>query len=248
MPAIIAHRGYTHNHAENTLASINDAFNIGVRYIEIDIQCSADGVPYLFHDEDIFRVTGKHGLITQLESHQLDNLKAIEPSRLGENYTGTRLTRLTELVKWLETRPEAIAFIEVKEESLNCFGLENVIDTVMDIILPVHNRCIPLSYSSDAVAYARQTGAAKIAWVLRHYDEIHHKRALTLLPDIIFCNYKKFPETNAPLWQGPWQWAAYEINDERLALEIVVRGVNFIEGMNIQSLIKNPQLSDAAQQ
>lgn len=58
---IAAHRA-GHLHApENSLAAIDEAVIEGADLIEIDIKVSADGVPYLMHDQTVTRTTGAKG-------------------------------------------------------------------------------------------------------------------------------------------------------------------------------------------
>lgn len=57
MVKIIAHRGASREEPENTLASINRALELGVDYIEIDVQLSADGIPVVLHDNTLCRTT-----------------------------------------------------------------------------------------------------------------------------------------------------------------------------------------------
>lgn len=57
MVKIIAHRGASVEEPENTLASIQRALDLGVDYIEIDVQLSQDGIPVVLHDNTLCRTT-----------------------------------------------------------------------------------------------------------------------------------------------------------------------------------------------
>ena len=57
--AVLAHRGGALESYENTLESFDYSIGLGCKYIETDVQLSSDGVPYIFHDEDLKRLTGK---------------------------------------------------------------------------------------------------------------------------------------------------------------------------------------------
>ena len=50
--AFSAHRGGSIEAPENTLESFQYALDLGCSYIETDVQLSADGIPYIFHDDD----------------------------------------------------------------------------------------------------------------------------------------------------------------------------------------------------
>ena len=54
--SISAHRGGSEEAPENTLESFSYAIGLGSSYIETDVQLSADGIPYIFHDDDLSRL------------------------------------------------------------------------------------------------------------------------------------------------------------------------------------------------
>ena len=69
----IAHRALhdaAKGRVENSLASIEAAAQAGYG-IEIDVQCASDGVPMVFHDYDLKRLTIEMGPLAQRSSAQL---------------------------------------------------------------------------------------------------------------------------------------------------------------------------------
>ncbi len=56
-PGIIAHRGASHYAPENTIAAVEAAGSMGAVGWEVDITISADGVPFLMHDDTLRRTT-----------------------------------------------------------------------------------------------------------------------------------------------------------------------------------------------
>lgn len=52
----VAHRGFSSDYPENTAASFEAAIRTGTGAIELDIQVSKDGVPFVFHDHDFTRM------------------------------------------------------------------------------------------------------------------------------------------------------------------------------------------------
>lgn len=76
----IAHRAYHDRVArrpENSRAAIRAAIAAGYA-IEIDIQPSADGVPMVFHDYDLRRLTGVPGRVRGLTAADLGNLLLLD--------------------------------------------------------------------------------------------------------------------------------------------------------------------------
>jgi glycerophosphoryl diester phosphodiesterase len=73
----IAHRGY-HDLAggrpENSLAAFEAAINSHYA-IECDLHMSADGVPVVFHDDDLGRLTGASGAVRRRTAAELGDLR-----------------------------------------------------------------------------------------------------------------------------------------------------------------------------
>jgi glycerophosphoryl diester phosphodiesterase len=52
---VIAHRGASIEHPENTIDAIKHAFSLGVYAVEIDVHLSKDDIPVVIHDETLER-------------------------------------------------------------------------------------------------------------------------------------------------------------------------------------------------
>lgn len=72
---IVGHRGAAALAPENTLAGIEKVADIGIHWVEIDTQLSADGIPVIFHDETVDRCTNGSG---KLASFTLNELKQFD--------------------------------------------------------------------------------------------------------------------------------------------------------------------------
>ena len=53
---VLAHRGGAEESYENTLESFEYSQSLGCKFIETDVQVSSDGIPYIFHDDDLKRI------------------------------------------------------------------------------------------------------------------------------------------------------------------------------------------------
>jgi len=75
-PLVISHAACAGHAAENTLAGIRAALEIGADAIEVDVQGSADGVPVLMHDLSLDRTTNGSGDLASMSVEQLQALDA----------------------------------------------------------------------------------------------------------------------------------------------------------------------------
>ena len=74
-PLLIGHRGASAEAPENTLAAFARALARGVDGIELDVQLTRDGVPVVFHDATLTRLTGRPGRIAAQPARSLRALR-----------------------------------------------------------------------------------------------------------------------------------------------------------------------------
>ena len=84
-PLVIAHRGNTEKHLENTLPAFEAALKSKVDGVELDLQLTLDGTIVVFHDCNLKRLAG---VSKNLESLTYPELKKI---KLQKNYTIMKL-------------------------------------------------------------------------------------------------------------------------------------------------------------
>jgi glycerophosphoryl diester phosphodiesterase len=77
---IAAHRAGHLEAPENSLAAIEEAVQAGTDIVEIDVKVSADGVPFLMHDQTVTRTTGAAGEAERLTYDQLRTLRLKDSS------------------------------------------------------------------------------------------------------------------------------------------------------------------------
>jgi glycerophosphoryl diester phosphodiesterase len=76
LPLWIAHRGAGKLAPENTLAAFRLGASYGYRAFECDVKLSADGVPFLLHDDTLERTTGAQGSAGERRWDELSQLDA----------------------------------------------------------------------------------------------------------------------------------------------------------------------------
>jgi glycerophosphoryl diester phosphodiesterase len=74
---VIAHRGgvVAEDSPENSATAIKRAIAAGYDGVEIDIQASRDGVPFLFHDVTMEKATGRQGTLPSLSAEEIGRIR-----------------------------------------------------------------------------------------------------------------------------------------------------------------------------
>jgi glycerophosphoryl diester phosphodiesterase len=78
-PIVVAHRGASSTHPENTLAAFEAAIALGAPAIELDVRLTADGHAVVMHDADVARTTNGTGLVHELTLAEIRRLDAGTP-------------------------------------------------------------------------------------------------------------------------------------------------------------------------
>ncbi len=110
---ILAHRGLTSKHLENTLEAFLAAFESGADGIEFDVQLSKDLVPVVFHDDNLQRLSSSNKDIDNLNILDLKSV-ILTSSKYNNNYY---IPLLSEVL--LTLPKDKILNIELKETFLN---------------------------------------------------------------------------------------------------------------------------------
>ena len=78
-PAIgIAHRGFSPDGAENSMAAFQAAVDLGYRHLETDARVTGDGVALAFHDAILDRVTNSRGQLRQLSWREVSTARILD--------------------------------------------------------------------------------------------------------------------------------------------------------------------------
>ncbi len=94
-PILIAHRGGSLEAPENSMAAFRHAIEIGMRFVELDVQMSRDGVLMVIHDESVDRTTEGSGAVGGLTYEELRRLDA--GSKFGAEFAGEKIPTLREV-------------------------------------------------------------------------------------------------------------------------------------------------------
>jgi glycerophosphoryl diester phosphodiesterase len=217
-PLCIAHRGGGDG-LENTLLAIEQSIELGVDYVEIDIQLTADGHLVVMHDKRVDRTTNGKGRVTALT---LANLREFDAGK------GQRIPTFSEVVELVNGRtglmaeiitpgtaskvvsevrkhrsgspvlfasflhPELLAVREADPRAQTLALLEGVPVTGSHFATAARATHVGLGFESVTESFVRELQYNKLAvfvYTLDDQDDIDHARAIGV--DGIISNYPK---------------------------------------------------------
>lgn len=145
---VVGHRGDPIKYPEETIQADNSAFNSGADYVELDLQLSKDGVLVISHDDDLYRVTHTHAIVSQ------NDFKTLKQLRYDN---GEHVMSLNELFKHYKNRPNTKFVLETKiDHSINpSYELE---DKIAQVVKEYHmeNRIMIHSFSAASLFHLRE--------------------------------------------------------------------------------------------
>jgi len=241
IPVLVAHRGYMEKYPENTLSALSAALEAGACMIEFDIQMDAARRLILLHD-DTFKRTG-NSETSVFALHDYAGISVHEPNRFADRFEPEPVPLLTQAIELLMQYPESTAFVEIKQESIDQWGMEAVVDEVLGCTEKAGQQGVIISDNLEALLYARGKSGTRIGWVIHRYDETHRVQAGEHAPDFMICNYRRI---STELWQGDWQWMLYDISEPALALEWAEKGAQLIETRDIGGMLQHSLLRQRA--
>lgn len=149
---IIAHRGFSAIAPENTLVAFEAAVRRGANSVEFDVQITADGIPVIFHDKTLDRITGTPGTVRE---KPLAELKQLDTGAwFAERYAGATIPTLEETLAGLKDIGGHLYF-DIKPHAEWSDGeLETLLGTVEAAKLG--DRAILTSFNEELLTRCRQ--------------------------------------------------------------------------------------------
>lgn len=147
---IVGHRGDRAEAPENTMTSLELAMD-DLDFVETDVQLSRDGVPVLFHDVTLERVTGDRRQASELDLAELRRLDV--GAWYGPEYAGERMPTLDGFLAALARRETARALVELKAD-----WRADQVRTVVDLIErhALRGRVVLQSFSIETLLAAQR--------------------------------------------------------------------------------------------
>lgn len=168
-PLVIAHRGASAYAPENTLAAVDKADELGIRWVENDVQRTRDGELVVLHDDNLRRTTDVEEVFPDRAPWMVKDFTAQEIARLdagswfGAQYAGARVPTLKQYVDRVEHNHQKL-LLEVKnpglypgieQETLKVLANEGWLDRPH-----VAGRLIVQSFSADSIRTVHELAPA----------------------------------------------------------------------------------------
>jgi glycerophosphoryl diester phosphodiesterase len=232
---LVARRGNAAEYPENSLPALKSAIDLGARFVELDVQFSADCVPMVIHDQDLVRTAGLTGTVLDMASGTLEQIDVHEPYRFGKKFMGTCIPRLTDALTMIEQRREITVFISIGRASLARFGHDRVVGQILQTTRPFKSRCVIVSFDYPALHRARASTGCQIGWKLSAFDAHTRLKYEALKPEFLFCDCELLGPA-AKLWRGPWRWVIHDVSKIEDVVSLGDRGADFIGTMAVRSM------------
>lgn len=127
---VIAHRGASHYHPENTLSAFSNAISMKADMLELDVSLSKDGVPVVIHDNTLDRTTDGSGMVN---NYDLSELKKLDAGKwFDPAYEGETIPTLEEVLKM--SRGKIALNIEFKPLEKGEYPDIKVVPTVLKLV------------------------------------------------------------------------------------------------------------------
>ncbi|SUP39117.1 glycerophosphoryl diester phosphodiesterase [Vibrio owensii] len=145
---LIGHRGVAGKFPENTKVSVQAAIDLGLNWVEVDVQPTKDNVLVVCHDHTVNRCSNGKGRVDQMT---LSELKALDFGRwFSDEFTNESIMTLSELLE-LAAENDLNLNIEVKVDHHSANDVAQMVaQTLLDGPLP-KERILLSSFSHEII-------------------------------------------------------------------------------------------------
>lgn len=225
---IIGHRGASAYAPENTIAAFDRALAMGCRYLEFDVMLSADGEPFVFHDETLKRTTNGQGEIGLVTAEYLQGLDA--GGWFSKRFCGEKIPHFRDVLQWL-TFSDVRANIEIKPYPGTSEQTTVAILSHINRYWP-QNKPLPLISSFDLAALTLCRSLAPempIGLLLDEWDKDWSVKAKELHCYSVHCNKRALTAARVQqIKEQGYQLFVYTVNRRRQANKLFDWGVDAV--------------------
>jgi len=154
---VSGHRGYKSAFPENTLLAFQQAMELGVHMLELDLRMSKDKQIVVIHDDTVNRTTNGSGNVRELTFDQLQLLDA--GSWMSPSFAGLKIPSFEQFCKLMLQYPHVLLNIEIKP---SVDALETADAAVAQLqAFGLFERCVFTSFDAAIVAHLHDRYDAK---------------------------------------------------------------------------------------
>ena len=124
---VTAHRGFSGDAPENTLAAFKKAMEVGSDMMELDVRFSKDGQIVVMHDDTLDRTTNGRGKVSDYTLKELKQFDA--GSWFAPQFSGEHIPTLVEVLELAKGKIRVN--IEIKDESLGRYKITDLADRAL---------------------------------------------------------------------------------------------------------------------
>lgn len=228
---VIAHRGASAYHPENTMSAFKAAVEMGAEMIELDILLSKDGIPVVIHDETLDRTTNATANVVDYTLQELKEFDA--GSWFSEKHKGEPIPTLEEVLAFAKGK---IALnIEIKTEAVTDSLTGGIEEKVLELVkkYDMEKHVLFSSFDYRAITHLRKLDVDISTALL--YEQ---RQSADLTPAELTDAYKA-DAFNCSVRQYSKKWAdetkehdipvfVYTINNEHVMRKTIKRGASGI--------------------
>lgn len=227
LTTIFAHRGYSSDYPENTMAAFKAAETTGAEGIELDVQLTKDGVPVIIHDITLERTTTGKGMVRDHTYEELHTLSAglwFDPT-----FEAERIPSLSEFIEWFQ-QTDLIVNIELKGPA---FQRDQLLEAVMSQVVTagILSRVILSSFDHHIVLQAKQKYPelqTAILVVSGLVNPVQYIRSIGVDMDFHYFYALMLPQEIGALVANGIKVRPYTVNDEQFIALSLQLGCNSI--------------------
>jgi glycerophosphoryl diester phosphodiesterase len=211
----IGHRGAKGHIAENTLASIKKAIDLGADGVEVDVFKCLTGEIVVFHDKSLDKLTNGIGLIEEKTLEELKELRVLDSQE-----------QIPTLLEVIESIGEDV-FLNIELKGRNT--AEGSLDLVKKHITQSDNILFS-SFNWDELKDLRKLDSEiKIALITRENPLLAINPALSLNAIAINPSYKSLNKNNtSEIYKAGLKIYTWTVNDTVQIIEMINLGVHGI--------------------
>lgn len=211
----IGHRGAKGHIAENTLASIKKAIDLGADGVEIDVFKCLTGEIVVFHDKNLDKLTNGIGLIEEKTLEELKELRVLDSQE--------QIPTLLEVIKSIDED----VFLNIELKGRNT--AEGSLDIVKKHVTKIDNILFSSFNWEELKDLRKLDSEIKIALITREDPLLAINPALSLNAIAINPSYKSLNKNNtSQIYKAGLKIYTWTVNDTLQISEMIKLGVHGI--------------------